>query len=100
MVTVDVYGRERDRQSASARYRVEDLVTEEGCSPAQIPLHEVTVPLFELGKYLVTQAQWVAVAALPKVDGTRDPMPAALPFAGASMSKGRCYDIGLRVACD
>jgi formylglycine-generating enzyme required for sulfatase activity len=31
------------------------------------PRHEVTVPSFFMGKYLVTQAQWKAVAALPKV---------------------------------
>lgn len=31
------------------------------------PQHEVTVPAFFIGKYPITQAQWRAVAALPKV---------------------------------
>ena len=31
------------------------------------PQHEVTVPSFLMGKYLVTQAQWRVVSALPKV---------------------------------
>ncbi|BAZ17954.1 hypothetical protein NIES4071_98350 [Calothrix sp. NIES-4071] len=31
------------------------------------PLHEVTVPAFFMGKYAITQAQWRAVSALPKV---------------------------------
>lgn len=31
------------------------------------PQHEVTVPAFFMGKYPITQAQWRAVAALPKV---------------------------------
>ena len=32
------------------------------------PQHEVTVPAFFMGKYLVTQAQWEAVANLPQVE--------------------------------
>ncbi len=32
------------------------------------PQHQVTVPNFFMGKYPVTQAQWKAVAALPKVN--------------------------------
>jgi formylglycine-generating enzyme required for sulfatase activity len=32
------------------------------------PQHEVTVPSFFMGKYPVTQAQWQAVAALPKIN--------------------------------
>lgn len=37
------------------------------------PQHEVTVPAFFMGKYPVTQAQWRAVATLPRV--TRDLKP-------------------------
>jgi formylglycine-generating enzyme required for sulfatase activity len=33
----------------------------------QVPQHTVTAPSYYLGKYEVTQAQWRAVAALPKV---------------------------------
>ncbi|MBT9314900.1 formylglycine-generating enzyme family protein [Leptothoe spongobia] len=39
------------------------------------PQHEVTVPGFFLGKYAVTQAQWRAVAGLPRVKGRLNPNP-------------------------
>jgi formylglycine-generating enzyme required for sulfatase activity len=39
------------------------------------PQHEVTVPAFYMGKFEVTQAQWRAVAALPKVERDLDPDP-------------------------
>ena len=41
---------------------------EAGASDDEYPQHEVSVPEFWLGKYAVTQAQWRAVAALPKVE--------------------------------
>jgi len=34
---------------------------------SQKPMHKVKVSLFYLGKYEVTQAQWRAVASLPRV---------------------------------
>ncbi|MBK1990385.1 SUMF1/EgtB/PvdO family nonheme iron enzyme [Sphaerospermopsis aphanizomenoides BCCUSP55] len=40
---------------------------EEGRSSAESPQHQVNVPPFFMGKYPVTQKQWQAVAALPKV---------------------------------
>jgi formylglycine-generating enzyme required for sulfatase activity len=39
------------------------------------PQHEVTVPSFFMGKYPVTQAQWQAVAALPKINQDLEPNP-------------------------
>jgi formylglycine-generating enzyme required for sulfatase activity len=39
------------------------------------PQHEVTVPAFFMGKYPITQAQWGAVAALPKVERDLEPKP-------------------------
>lgn len=39
------------------------------------PRHEVTVPPFFMGKYLITQEQWKAVANLPRVDRELDPQP-------------------------
>jgi formylglycine-generating enzyme required for sulfatase activity len=39
------------------------------------PQHEVTVPKYFMGKYLVTQAQWRTVAALNKVDRHLRPEP-------------------------
>jgi len=39
------------------------------------PLHEVTVPKFWMGRYSITQAQWRAVASLPKVERELNPDP-------------------------
>ena len=41
---------------------------EAGASDDEYPQHKVSVPEFWLGKYAVTQIQWRAVAALPKVE--------------------------------
>ena len=50
-------------------------------SVSESPQHEVTVPSFFMGKYPVTQAQWQAVVALPKVD--RDLKPDPSKFKGS-----------------
>jgi formylglycine-generating enzyme required for sulfatase activity len=42
--------------------------TEEGSGNNERPQHQVTIKAFCLGKYQVTQAQWKAVAAFPKVN--------------------------------
>ena len=42
----------------------------------ELPRHAVKVPLFYLGKYPVTQAQWKAVAGLPQVECELNPDPA------------------------
>jgi formylglycine-generating enzyme required for sulfatase activity len=42
--------------------------TEEGSRDEERPQHEVTLETFFMGKYPITQAQWKAVAALPKVN--------------------------------
>jgi len=47
------------------------------------PQHEVTVPSFFMGKYPVTQAQWKAVAKLPKVNRDLEPDPSN--FKGNSL---------------
>jgi len=39
------------------------------------PQHEVNVPRFFIGKYEITQAQWAAVAKLPRVTRDLDPNP-------------------------
>ena len=41
---------------------------ESGRSNAEGPQHQVTVPSFLMGKFVVTQAQWRMVAGLPKVN--------------------------------
>ena len=47
--------------------------TEEGHQPDESPQREVTVSSFWMGQFQVTQAQWRAVAGLPKVDRDLDP---------------------------
>ncbi len=39
------------------------------------PQHEVTVQPFLMGKYLITQAQWKAIASLPKIERDLEPDP-------------------------
>jgi formylglycine-generating enzyme required for sulfatase activity len=39
------------------------------------PVHEVSVPKFNMGETLVTQAQWRAIAELPKIDIDLNPEP-------------------------
>ena len=41
--------------------------TESGSSDSQRPQHQVTIKPFLMGKYPITQAQWEAVANLPKI---------------------------------
>ncbi|GAB1543377.1 hypothetical protein NUACC21_60510 [Scytonema sp. NUACC21] len=53
---------------------------EEGSKDRERPQHQVTIKPFFMGKYPVTQAQWKAVAALPKVE--RDLKPAPSHFKG------------------
>ena len=52
---------------------------------SESPLHDVTVPNFMMSKYPVTQAQWQAVAALPKVKEDMNAMP--------SVFKGSLYPV-------
>ncbi|MEG4498322.1 formylglycine-generating enzyme family protein [Microcoleus sp. F10-C6] len=82
VITVDAYGKENSRSKSFARFFPEDLGdgivlemvyipggtfmmgpsnSEEGRKPWESPQHQVTVPAFYTGKYLITQAQWQAV---------------------------------------
>ncbi len=49
--------------------------TEDGHRDNESPQHRVTIKPFFLGKYPITQAQWQAVAHLPKVERELDPDP-------------------------
>ncbi|NEO70409.1 MAG: formylglycine-generating enzyme family protein [Moorea sp. SIO3H5] len=49
--------------------------SEKGSDDSERPHHQVTIPPFFLGKYPVTQAQWRAVANLPKINRDLDPDP-------------------------
>ncbi len=55
--------------------------TEKSRQKNEGPQHEVTLELFLMGKYQVTQAQWQAVAALPQVE--RELKPDLSRFKGA-----------------
>ena len=43
--------------------------------PSEGPPHEVTVPQFFMGRYLITQAQWRAVTGLPQAEQALNPDP-------------------------
>jgi len=94
VVTVNRRGEIIKRETQQARYFTEDLgnsITLEMVaipggkfmmgSPLgegdddEHPQHEVTIQPFFMGKYLVSQAQWRAVAALPRVDHNLKPDP-------------------------
>jgi formylglycine-generating enzyme required for sulfatase activity/tRNA A-37 threonylcarbamoyl transferase component Bud32 len=100
-VTVDSTGREIKRDYRTTNYYTEDLgngvtmemiaipggsflmgATEEEGDADERPQHHVTVEPFFIGKYPVTQAQWKAVAALPKVKQSLNPYPSK--FKGAN----------------
>jgi formylglycine-generating enzyme required for sulfatase activity len=49
--------------------------SEEGSHYLEYPQHQVTLQPFFLGKYAITQAQWQAVANLPKLQQNLDPNP-------------------------
>ncbi len=49
---------------------------EEESLDSERPQHDVAVPAFFMGKYPVTQAQWKAVAELPRIDRDLEPNPA------------------------
>ena len=57
---------------------IEGLVREfNGEFEREKPQHEVTVQPFFMGKYPVTQAQWRAIASLPKVKHDLEPNPSS-----------------------
>lgn len=97
VVTVDEQGQVRDRQRKTAEYVREDLgndlyldmvvipsgsflmgspETEEGRRDNEGPQLEVSIPSFLMGRYPVTQAQWRAVAEMPRVKLDLKPDPA------------------------
>ncbi|MBD6617081.1 SUMF1/EgtB/PvdOfamily nonheme iron enzyme [Komarekiella sp. 'clone 1'] len=94
VVTVDTAGREVSRDRRNAKLFTEQLsqtITLEMVSipggtymmgspeyegdADERPQHQVTVEPFFMGKFPVTQAQWRAIAALPKVKQTLNPNP-------------------------
>lgn len=94
VVTVDTAGREVSRDRPSAKFFIEELskgITIEMVSipggtfmmgspesegdADERPQHQVTIKPFFMGKFTVTQAQWRAVAGLPKVKQALNPNP-------------------------
>jgi len=95
VITVDARGREINRTRQEAEYFPEDLgggailemvsvpggtflmgsPESEDLENRENPQHWVTVKPFFMGKYTVTQAQWKAVASLPKVSRDLNPEP-------------------------
>jgi formylglycine-generating enzyme required for sulfatase activity/tRNA A-37 threonylcarbamoyl transferase component Bud32 len=101
VVTVDAQGNEISRNCRSAKFYAENLSHEVLVEMVAIPggtflmgsanqdgdaderpQHEVTIKPFFIGKFPVTQAQWKAVAALPKVKQSLNPNPSK--FKGAN----------------
>jgi formylglycine-generating enzyme required for sulfatase activity len=103
IITVDATGRETDRRPGTAPYFSEDLGNgvildmvqipggrlmmgaakgEEGAYDDESPQHEVMVEGFAIGKFAVTQAQWKAIAQLPKAKIDLKPDPSN--FKGAN----------------
>ncbi|NEP53311.1 MAG: SUMF1/EgtB/PvdO family nonheme iron enzyme, partial [Moorea sp. SIO3C2] len=96
VVTVNRRGAIINRESQQARYFTQNLgngvdlkmvyipkgnllmgspESEKGSDGSERPQHRVRIQPFFLGKYQVTQAQWRAVAKLPKVKRDLDPDP-------------------------
>ncbi len=95
-VTVNPIGQITHRETKQARYFTEDLgngvsvemvyipggtflmgspETEAENRGREKPQHQVTIQPFFMGKYTVTQAQWKAVAQLPKIERDLDGDP-------------------------
>jgi formylglycine-generating enzyme required for sulfatase activity len=102
IITVDTGGRELYRDRGKSQFFAEELnrnVTLEMVSipggsflmgspefegnADEHPQHPVKIEPFYIGKYPITQAQWKAVAALPKVTQDLNPNPAK--FKGANL---------------
>lgn len=113
VVTVDAQGRETKRRSKQAQYFVEilgdgvelEMVSipggkftmgapqEELESPEEErPQHLVTVKPFFMGKYPITQAQWRAIASLPKIKHDLDPDPSYFKGDNRPVERVNWYD--------
>lgn len=105
VVTVDARGRETSRRRCQARYITEALgsgvtldaiaisggefvmgQTKGEVGAYERPHHKVILQPFFMGKYQVTQTQWRAVAALPKINLDLDTDPSR--FKAPSSSEG------------
>ncbi len=110
-VTVNRRGEIIERETKQAQYFTEDLGEDialemvfipggtfmmgspkgEGYD-SEKPQHEVTIQPFFMGKYPVTQAQWKAVAKLPKVKRDLEPDPSYLKGDNLPVEQVSWYD--------
>ncbi len=112
VVTVNAQGKIIKREQRQAQYYDEDL--DNGITLQMVaipggkfmmgspegegydeerPQHEVTVQPFFMGKYPVTQAQWKAVAALPRIDRDLDPDPSSFKGDNRPVECVSWYDV-------
>jgi formylglycine-generating enzyme required for sulfatase activity len=110
-VTVDSRGKEVKREKKQAQYFTENLgngITLEmvAIPPGQFkmgspdgqgsdderPQHLVTVSAFFMGKYPITQAQWKAVASLPKIERDLSLNPSNFSGNNRPVEKVSWYD--------
>ncbi|ABW27821.1 bifunctional serine/threonine-protein kinase/formylglycine-generating enzyme family protein [Acaryochloris marina] len=101
VATLDLLGQIQSIQTLSAQRYIEELdnglslnmvaipagsflmgspLTEISRQRFEGPQHPVTVPAFHMGQFLITQAQWQAIAALPAVN--QDLLPDPSQFKG------------------
>ncbi|MEI2581756.1 SUMF1/EgtB/PvdO family nonheme iron enzyme [Scytonema sp. PRP1] len=112
VVTVNRRGDIIKRETKQARYFTEDLGNRitlymvaipggkflmgspegEGYD-SEKPQHEVTVQPFFMGKYPVTQAQWRAVAALPRINRDLHPEPSDFKSDDRPVESVAWYDV-------
>ncbi|AOW98272.1 hypothetical protein BJP34_01405 [Moorena producens PAL-8-15-08-1] len=113
VVTVNRRGAIINRESQQADYFTQDLgngvdldmvyipagtflmgspETERGSDETERPQHQVIILPFFLGKYQVTQAQWQAVAKLPKVNRDLDPDPSYFKGKNRPVEQVSWYD--------
>ncbi len=114
VVTVNATGEIIKRETHQAKYFKEDLgnrvtldmvyipggsflmgspETEEGrYENEESPQHEVTVQLFFMGKYPVTQKQWRVVAAFPQVNRELNPNPSNFKGVNRPVESISWYD--------
>ena len=112
VVTVNVQGRETKRCPKQAQYFVEILgdgvelamvsipggqfamgtQEELESSKDELPRHLVTVKPFFMGKYPITQAQWRAIASLPKIKHDLHPDPSYFKGDNRPVERVSWYD--------
>ncbi|MEG4029967.1 MULTISPECIES: formylglycine-generating enzyme family protein [unclassified Microcoleus] len=113
VVTVDAQGRETKRCPKQAQYFLEilgngvelEMVSIPGgkftmgapkeeleSGEEERPQHLVTVKPFFMGKYPITQAQWRAIASLPKIKRDLDPDPSCFKGDNRPIERVSWYD--------